>query len=318
MILYRRWEDEKVSSAQKRTNDVVTSTRIGGEMNGTWDRELEVAVAAVRAAGIEIARYYEAANAKVHFKAEDSPVTEADLASDRIIRDHIAAAFPSDSIMTEEGEDDLSRLTAHRLWIADPLDGTQQFIDRTGDFDVFLALVIDHRPVVAAILQPTTGIVLSAAQGEGAWIEDSEGKRPLAVTREQRERPIRVATNRYHTPPSKWPRFISAVTRAGIEPPTDTQAFFPRAFFDLPSGAARYEAYLGIGPDPADVAAGGEWDVAAPDLILNEAGVRFTNHRGELFQYNQPNRELRSGVIVATDPAVHERLVAAVNEKTPG
>jgi 3'-phosphoadenosine 5'-phosphosulfate (PAPS) 3'-phosphatase len=318
MILYRRRADEKVSSAQNRTKDTVTSRRIEGEMSGNWDRELEVAVAAVRAAGIEIARYYEAANAKVHFKAEDSPVTEADLASDRIIREHIAAAFPTDSIMTEEGADDLSRLTAHRLWIADPLDGTQQFIDRTGDFDVFLALVIDHRPIVAAIVQPTTGIVVLAVQGEGAWIEDSEGKRPLIISREQIDAPVRIATNRYHTPPSKWPRFVSAVTRAGIEPPTETQAFFPRAFFDLPGAPARYDAYLGIGPDPEDVASGGEWDVAAPDLVLNEAGVRFTNHRGELFQYNQPNRELRSGVIVAVDPAIHERLVAAVNEKTPG
>lgn len=282
---------------------------------GAWDRELEIAIATVRAAGEEIARFYEAANAQIHFKAEDSPVTEADLASDRIIRDHIAAVFPDDSIMTEEGADDLSRLTAHRLWIADPLDGTQQFIDRTGDFDVFLALIIDHRPVVAAIVQPTTGTVVAAVRGEGAWIEDESGKRVLIASRGCND-PVRVATNRYHTPPGKWPRFIDAVTRAGLEPPAAPEAFFPRAFFDLPGAPARYDAYLGIGPDPEDVAAGGEWDVAAPDLILNEAGVRFTNHLGELFRYNQPNRELRGGVIVAVDPAVHARLVVAVNSPT--
>lgn len=281
-------------------------------MSGNWDREIEVAVEAAQAAGKEIKRFYDAATASIYMKAEDSPVTDADLASDRIIKERISTAFPDDAIMTEETADDPSRLTAKRLWIVDPLDGTQQFIDRTGDFDVFIALVIDHRPVVAAVCQPTTGIILSAAAGEGAWIEDASGKYRLTVD-PRHGGTIRVATNRYHTPPSKWPRFISAVRRAGLTPPAAPQAFFPRAFFDLPGSPSRYDAYLGIGPDPEDVAAGGEWDVAAPDLILNEAGLRFTNHRGELFQYNQPNRELRSGVIVAVDPDVHQRLVEGLN-----
>jgi 3'-phosphoadenosine 5'-phosphosulfate (PAPS) 3'-phosphatase len=248
-------------------------------------------------------------------KAEDSPVTDADLASDRIIKARISAAFPHDAIMTEETADDPSRLAAERLWIVDPLDGTQQFIDRTGDFDVFIALVVDHRPVVAAVCQPTTECILSAVAGQGAWIEDGKGKRPLRIAPRSGE--IRVATNRYHTPPSKWPRFVDAVTRAGLTPPREPQAFFPRGFFDLPGSASRYDAYLGIGPDPEDVASGGEWDIAAPDLILNEAGLGFTNHRGEPFRYNQPNRELRSGVIVAIDPEVHARLVEAVRN-APG
>jgi 3'-phosphoadenosine 5'-phosphosulfate (PAPS) 3'-phosphatase len=282
-------------------------------MGGTWDRELEVAIDAARAAGDEIKRFYEAATASIYMKAEDSPVTDADLASDRIIKQRVAAAFPNDAIMTEETADDPARLTAERLWIVDPLDGTQQFIDRTGDFDVFIALVIDHRPVVAVVCQPTTGCVLSAAAGEGAWIDDAQGKRPLRITSRPGE--VRVATNRYHTPPSKWPRFVDAVTRAGLTPPDGPQAFFPRAFFDLPGSPSRYDAYLGIGPDPEDVASGGEWDIAAPDLILNEAGLRFTNHLGELFHYNQPNRELCSGVIVAIDHDVHARLVNAARKQ---
>jgi 3'-phosphoadenosine 5'-phosphosulfate (PAPS) 3'-phosphatase len=277
-----------------------------------FERELEVAVATVQEAAAAIAVYYEAANATVKMKAEDSPVTDADLASDRIIRARLAEAFPGDAIMTEEGADDLARLDAPRIWIADPLDGTQQFIDRTGDFDVFLALVIDHRPVVAAICQPTTGITLSAVAGQGATVTDALGTRPL-IADPANTSPTRIATNRYHTPPSKWPRFIAAVERAGIISPTGTEAFVPRAFFDLAGASARYNSYLGIGPDPEDIASGGEWDVAAPDLVLNEAGIRLTDHRGEFFQYNQPNRELRSGIIAAIDPEVHARLVAAIN-----
>jgi 3'-phosphoadenosine 5'-phosphosulfate (PAPS) 3'-phosphatase len=166
--------------------------------------------------------------------------------------------------------------------------------------------------VVAAICQPTTGVTLSAVAGQGATVTDAQGTRPL-IADPTNASPTRIATNRYHTPPSKWPRFIAAVDRAGITPPTRTEAFVPRAFFDLASAPARYNSYLGIGPDPEDIASGGEWDVAAPDLILNEAGIRLTDHRGEFFQYNQPNRELRSGIIAAIDPEVHARLVAAIN-----
>src|SRR6478736_2880907 len=116
---------------------------------GTFQRELDVAIAAIRDASSTIAAYYVEASISIYTKHDASPVTDADLASDRILRNHLTAAFPNDAILTEEGADDLIRLTSPRVWIADPLDGTQQFIDRTGEFDVFLALVIDGRPVVA-------------------------------------------------------------------------------------------------------------------------------------------------------------------------
>ena len=98
----------------------------------------------MRAAAAEIARFYESREAAVYTKKDQSPVTDADLASDRVIRAQIAAAFPDDAILTEEGSHDpAGRIAASRCWLADPLDGTQQFIERMGEFDVFLALVVE-------------------------------------------------------------------------------------------------------------------------------------------------------------------------------
>ena len=158
-----------------------------------YQRELDVAITAVRDAAATIAAYYARASVEIYTKQDASPVTDADLASDRILRGHLAAAFPNDAVLTEEGVDDPARLTAKRVWIADPLDGTQQFIDRTGEFDVFLALVVAGRPVVAVAGHPVTGTILAAVAGEGATIEDSDGRRPLRVA--PPSEPVRLRTH---------------------------------------------------------------------------------------------------------------------------
>jgi 3'-phosphoadenosine 5'-phosphosulfate (PAPS) 3'-phosphatase len=276
---------------------------------GAFQRELDVAIAAVRDASATIAAYYAEASIAIYTKHDASPVTDADLASDRILRNHLTAAFPNDAILTEEGTDDPVRLTSPRVWIADPLDGTQQFIDRTGEFDVFLALVIGGRPVVAVAGHPVTGTVLSAVAGEGATIEDDAGKRPLRVAPIGGEGRIRLGANRYHTLPRDWPALVRIAKTAGVIPPASPLPFTPRAFFVLDGQPPAYEAYLGLGPQPGDPGVGSDWDMAAPDLLLHEAGGVLTDDRGELIQYNKPEVELRHGVIAATDSAVHRRLL---------
>ncbi len=276
---------------------------------GRFQRELDVAIAAVRDAAATIAAYYAEASIAIYTKHDASPVTDADLASDRILREHLSAAFPDDAILTEEGADDPVRLSNPRVWIADPLDGTQQFIDRTGEFDVFLALVINGRPVVAVAGHPITGAMLSAVAGEGATIEDDAGKRPLRVAPLDRDGHIQLGANRYHTFPRDWPTLVRIAKAAGLIPPASPLPFTPRAFFALDGHPPAYEAYLGIGPRPGDPAVGSDWDMAAPDLLIHEAGGMLTDDRGELIQYNKPEVELRHGVIAATDRSIHRRLL---------
>ncbi len=276
---------------------------------GAFQRELDVAIAAVRDAAATIAAYYAEASVAIYTKQDASPVTDADLASDRILREHLANAFPGDAILTEEGADDPARLTSPRVWIADPLDGTQQFIDRTGEFDVFLALVIDGRPVVAVAGHPITGTVLSAVTGEGATIEDDAGRRTLRVAPLDRDGHIQLGANRFHTFPRDWPTLVRIANAAGVTPPEAPLPFTPRAFFALDGLPPAYEAYLGLGPQSGDPSVGSDWDMAAPDLLIHEAGGVLTDDRGELIHYNKPDVELRHGVIAATDSVVHRRLL---------
>ncbi|HEU5431384.1 MAG TPA: inositol monophosphatase family protein, partial [Thermomicrobiales bacterium] len=137
--------------------------------------ELDTAIAAASAAAAVVRDLYDRAAAAAYEKQDGSVVTDADLAADRIIRDIIGARFPDDGILTEEVGDDPARLTKRRCWIADPIDGTQQFVERTGDFDVLVALVEAGRPIVAAGQQPTTGRLCVATRGGGAWVCDGDG-----------------------------------------------------------------------------------------------------------------------------------------------
>jgi 3'-phosphoadenosine 5'-phosphosulfate (PAPS) 3'-phosphatase len=279
---------------------------------GDWAREYAVAVEAVRDAARAIRAFYDAANAGVYTKSDDSPVTDADLASDRIVRDHLAASFPDDAILTEEVEDDPSRLGASRLWLADPLDGTQQFIDRTGAFDVFLALVVDGRPVVAATAHPPTGTVLSAISGQGAWYDSGDGPERLRVPEVDSVRRPRLSTNKYQTLPEDWPLLLEVATRAGFTPPPAPRPSHPRAYF-AETGGPEYEAFLGIGRGPNGATVGGEWDLAAPDLILHEAGGRFTDELGRTITYNKDDASIRHGIIAVIDPTMTDTIATALD-----
>ena len=139
------------------------------DYSGAYARELETALEAGRRAATVILEFYEAQSATTYTKGDGSPVTDADLASDRVIRETISNAFPGDALLTEEGAKDVDRLTNDRCWIVDPIDGTAQYVARTGLFDVMIALCVDGRPVVAVSVQPVASRIQAAVAGAGAW-----------------------------------------------------------------------------------------------------------------------------------------------------
>jgi len=280
------------------------------EPTSPYARELDVAIIAATAAGRIVRYYYDAASARTYEKDDGSLVTDADLASDRLIREIIGAHFPDDPILTEEGIDDLERLTHARCWIADPIDGTEQFIHRTGDFDVLIALAVNGRPVVAAGVNPPTGLLCAAMLGRGAWIRDTADKELQSFTLRPRDNadPARLATSVWFGAPANAPlveavhRRFNATRLAALK-----IGFTPRIF--LPSRAI--DAYLGIRLGD-DQAMGWEWDFATADLFIHEAGGHVTDLSGKPFRYNKPLPRNVNGLIAARDPATHQRLVSAV------
>ncbi len=258
-----------------------------------YHEELVTAVAAARRASQEILQIYDAPRGLVRYKADGSPVTEADLRSDEVIRDTIAAQYPNDPVLTEESQDQPERLASRRCWLVDPLDGTQQFMQRTGRFDILIALVIDHRPVVGVSRNPVTNTTYMASLGGGAWVERPGERLPLRYRPAPPRSELRLVSSIWydmeHATPSLYRIAATLNTAQPIVLDTNVRPV------DMLADAS-YDAFIGFapfGPLP-----GGEWDFASVDLIVHEAGGFFTALSGDVHTYNKPLPKNRGGLLV--------------------
>jgi 3'(2'), 5'-bisphosphate nucleotidase len=269
--------------------------------------ELTAASEAAMRAGQAIMHIYTHASSSARSKTDGSPVTDADLASDRVIRAVLGERFPGDPILTEEGQDDIVRLRSARCWIVDPLDGTKQFLARTGVFDVLVALVVDGRPVVGVTCHPPTGALCGAALGAGAWTErDHVQTRPRFVPSLAGE-PLRLVTSVWYDASTAMPALRRVAARLRTSHPHVLETNVRP--LDLGSAGA-YDAFVGLAP--TDYLPGGEWDFAALDVIISEAGGAFTDLWGNPHRYNKPVPRNRGGLLVTPDPPSHARMLDAV------
>ena len=281
----------------------------------TYAAELEVAVSAATEAGRAVQTLYERAAASTYTKADGSPVTDADLTADRMIRSILRDRFPQDAILTEEGVDETTRLASTRCWIVDPIDGTDQFVRRTDDFDVLVALVVDGRPVAAVGYQPPTGVLCGAARGRGAWVRfpGDASARPVRLAPVPTGAPPRLATSVWFGAPANLQGVDRTAQRVGTTAlEVLTTGFSPRLFLD----GRRCDALLGLREGP-DQTTAWEWDFAVADLLINEAGGVVTDLWGRLHRYNKTHPCNEGGLVAAADPVTHARLLAAVRPELP-
>ena len=286
----------------------------GAAETNPWATELEVAIEAATLAAATVRDVYDRAAAVSYSKSDGSVVTDADLAADRLIRQTIAGRFPDDALLTEETADDRRRLTAPRCWIADPIDGTDQFVNRTGLFDVLIALVVGGRPVVGVACHPPSGTVYAAAAGHGTWIDDGGGRRSVRMAVVGENEPPRLAVSVWFGAPEILPTIDCVAGRLRAGPAATITTNVRPA--DLLRPDRPYDALVGLIPT-TDRRYGKEWDFAAIDLIVREAGGVFSDLRGDPHAYNKPDVRNRGGVLVAPDPLTHARLVAAVAPELP-
>jgi myo-inositol-1(or 4)-monophosphatase len=231
------------------------------------ERELAAARAAAAAAGEVIARFAGGAREST-LKAEDSPVTQADLEANAAIESVLRAEFPGDAILSEETRDERSRLAAERVWLVDPLDGTKEFIEGIPEFAVSIALALRGEPIVGVVLQPTTQECFFGARGSGAWL----GAQRLRVSVAARLADCRMLSSR------------TEMRRGQL----DRQRGWFREVVPVGSvalklalvAAARADFWLSVAPKS-------EWDVCAGDLLVREAGGTFATLDRGVRRYNQ-------------------------------
>ncbi len=225
-------------------------------------------------------------------KDATSPVSDADIAVNRLLRERLMAERDDVAWLSEESADDPARLEARRVWIVDPIDGTRAYIAGAPDWTVSVALVEDGRPILAGLFAPVTDEMFAAVAGAGA----TRNGAPIAATTGASLADARIAGPK---------GFIDRL--ATIAPPMTPM---PR----VPSLALRLAR---VAQGALDIAiAGGnshDWDLAAADLLVHEAGGAITPFAGGPVTYNRPVP--RHGALVAAGRDRHATLIDLLRDR---
>jgi 3'(2'), 5'-bisphosphate nucleotidase len=240
-----------------------------------------------RTAGAAILEIY-AGDFDVTLKDDESPLTVADLASQRIIAAGLARLTPNIPMLSEEAP--APPLTERQgwewLWLVDPLDGTREFVNRNGEFTVNIALVHRHRPVLGVLHVPTLGLDFYAAEGAGAHrCERGEPPRPIAARPRITGAP-RVLASRSHRG-SRLDGFLAAVGPHELK-----SAGSALKFGLIADGSA--DLYPRAGPTS-------EWDTAAGQAIVEIAGGHVVDCAGEALTYNRRESLLNPDFVCYAD-----------------
>ncbi|MCU0222972.1 MAG: 3'(2'),5'-bisphosphate nucleotidase CysQ [Acidobacteria bacterium] len=268
-------------------------------------RELEVAVELARRAGDEILRVFGTAFPVEHKPGDEGPVTEADRAADRLIREGLAEAFPRDAILSEETPDDLDRLGAERLWLVDPLDGTRQFVEAVPEFAVMIGLAVRGHPVLGVIHLPPERRTVFGAEGHGVELLDLQGWHRLGPLPEGipgGRGPV-VTLSRSHA----GSRTRAVARRLGASRIVASGSVGRKVMLVLTGEA---EVYVTLGRRSR------HWDACAPDALMRLAGGAFSDVRGRPMSYNTEGTTNRSGLLAARR-ALFAPTVAAIAEVIP-
>ena len=157
--------------------------------------ELDIAIKAAKDAGNEILEIYQR-DFEITKKNDDSPITEADLKSNEIIKGILSQT--EHVILSEEDKDDQSRLSKDIIWIVDPLDGTSDFNDKTGEFTVMIALIKNKKPILGVIGWPTEKTLFVAQKGSGAFRFSNGEWKKMSVTKVSEIPKCRTVGSRHH------------------------------------------------------------------------------------------------------------------------
>jgi len=249
-------------------------------------------VASVREAGA-IARRFYGGTYKSWNKSHGNPVTEADIAIDTFLKTTLLAARPGYGWLSEETADDPIRLARERVFVVDPIDGTYGFLKLRPHFTIVGTVVEKGRPVSGAIYNPISEEMFEATKGKGA----RKNGEPVGMSHRSDFDDMRLLAEKRLLDPelweTPWPASIRGETRASA------------AYRMALVAAGEFDAMMSLSRKS-------DWDIAAGDLIVTEAGGRVTDRAGEGLLYNREKTEHAS--IVCAGPALHARLLERLRE----
>jgi myo-inositol-1(or 4)-monophosphatase len=249
--------------------------------------DLALLVDTVREAG-HIARSFYGGDYKRWNKEGGSPVTEADLAVDRFLCQTLTAARPDYGWLSEETTDDPARLQRRTVFIIDPIDGTVAFLKNRPHFTICAGLVVDGRPVCGVVYNPISDELYSARLGAGAHRNGT----PIHVGSRDELQDCAMLGDRIQLSAAPFP-------------PMHVQNRNSVAYRVVLVADGSADASVSLTPKR-------DWDLAAADIILSEAGGRLTDSHGEALVYNRPVTKQAS--LVAANPQLSNEILTLLRQ----
>lgn len=254
--------------------------------------ETKLAIKAVLSAGKEVLKIYNTGFTTTH-KKDTTPITEADLRSNEIITEILSSS--EYYLLSEENtKTDLPEKVPAKFWVVDPLDGTADFINKTGEFAVMIALVENQKPVLGVIYQPVGDQLFVAQKNSGSFLKDKENWIKLKVNAKNKLREFKATVSRNHL--------------EEIE----------KDFLDT-VGISSFSQKGSCGLKVAEICLGKAelyftrthkikiWDTAAAYCLITEAGGEMTDMLGEELNYDLVEIYHQKGVLV-TNRNIHNEI----------
>lgn len=211
-------------------------------------------------------------------KQDQSPLTDADLLANAILKQELLENFPQDGWLSEETKDNLVRLNCKRVWIVDPIDGTKEFTQNIPEYAISVALVESGSPILSAVYNPNTEQLFYAVKNEGAWCN---GKQIYCLTSGQSK--LSLLASRTEFKNGLW---------EDIKKENEVKIVGSIAY--KLALVAKGEAHATISLAPKN-----EWDIAAGILLVQEAQGKTTDASGNEIHFNQKKTNI-NGLIAAS------------------
>lgn len=238
-----------------------------------WEKELQIAKKAAVEAGHAIMEIYESQESvQIEYKEGEMPLTVADRRANTIITDTLRSAFPKYALLSEEGEEDESRLTNEFCFIVDPLDGTKEFLKRNGQFTVNIALSYKNRSIMGVIYIPASKELYYASQGKGAFLERNGVRQQLYVS--ERIQDLRIVMSSSH----------DCIAMEEFIARHELKHFIKMGSSLKGCLVAKGDAELYYRYNPTM-----EWDTAAMQCLVEEAGGVLRQMDDTEMRYNRKN-----------------------------
>jgi 3'(2'), 5'-bisphosphate nucleotidase len=250
---------------------------------------LQPVIALAEDAGRRILEIYKT-EFSVEYKADKSPVTDADYAAHNAIQAGLDILTPDIPLLSEESNPDVfeHRRSWGQYWLADPLDGTREFVKRNGNFSVNIALIQNNRPVLGVIHIPVSRVNYFACSNNGAFKIAANQEIPLPIhTRKSTHKPPTIIISRSR----RGGRLEKFLLQVGPHEPLRMGSSIKSCM--VAEGKA--DLYPCLGPTS-------EWDTAAAQCIIEEAGGRLVSTSGEALRYNTKESLINPSFLAYGDP----------------